>query len=150
MHGQPTFAPFIGCHLLDVEIEECSSQDVHLIAEWHQNWRFANATVGITPYKAGPTWIDDFMQSYSLARLIMVNGRFYSPLRQKQAPSSSDFTHPIVPKDLYYQFLGRGSRQSILGVNLDSMFQHYERAVTAAKGWDGRSPQAAVPPMASP
>jgi hypothetical protein len=138
--------PFSGCHLLEVEIEECSSQDVHLVAEWHQNWRFASAAVEITPYKAATTWLDDFRQSPSLARLIMVDGKFYSPMRQKEAPSSSDFTHPIVAKDLHYQMLGRGSRQTILGKNLDHMFADYSRAVSAAKGWTGFGVQAVLPP----
>lgn len=100
--------PFNGCHLLEVEIEECSSQDVHLIAEWHQNWRSASAAVEIVPYKASKTWLDDCGQSPSLARLIVVDGKFYSPMRQKEMPSSRDFTHPIVAKDLYLPDAGSG------------------------------------------
>lgn len=138
--------PFSGCHLLEVEIEECSSQDVHLIAEWHQNWRSASAAVEIVPYKAATTWLEDFRQSPSLARLIMVDGKFYSPMRQKEMPSSRDFTHPIVAKDIYYQMLGRGSRQTILGENLDHMFDGYERGVRVAKGWNGYAVQAVLPP----
>jgi hypothetical protein len=138
--------PFNGCHLLEVNIEECSSQDVHLIAEWHQNWNFARAAVEVAPYKAAKTWIDDFKQSASLARLIMVDGKFYSPLRQKGTPSSRDFTHPIVVKDLYHHMLGRGSRQTILGNNLEHLFEDYGRAVSAAKGWNGYAAQAVLPP----
>lgn len=138
--------PFNGCHLLEVDIGECSSQDVHLIAEWHQNWCFASAPVEVVSYKAASTWIDDFKQSPSLARLIMVDGKFYSPMRQKEMPASRDFTHPIVAKDLYHQMLGRGSRQTLLGNHVDHMFADYSRAVSVAKGWNGYQAQAVLPP----
>jgi hypothetical protein len=142
----PDIRPFSGCHLLDVEIDECSSQDVHLIAEWHQGWRFGNAAVNAVPYKASKSWLEDFRVSPSLARLIMVDGKFYSPLRQKETLSSQDYTHPIVPKDLHYQFLGRGTRQSFLGESLEHIFEDYERAVRSARGWDGYKAHAVLPP----
>ena len=138
--------PFNGCHLLEVDIAECSSQDVHLLAEWHQNWNYARAEVEVAPYKASKTWVDDFKQSPSLARLIMVDSKFYSPLRQKELPSSREFTLPIAAEDLHQQMLGRGSRQSILGNNLDHMFDDYGRSVTASKGWNGYRSEAIVPP----
>ncbi len=142
----PDLRPFNGCHLLEVDIEECSSQDVHLLAEWHQNWNHARAPVEVVSYKAAKTWIDDFKKSPSLARLIMVNGKFYSPLRQKELPSSREFTLPITASDLYQQMLGRGARQSMLGNNLDHMFDDYGRAVSASKGWNGFQAQAIQPP----
>lgn len=42
--------------------------------------------------------------------------------------------------------LGRGSRQTILGENLDRMFDGYSGAVIAAKGWNGYAVQAVLPP----
>lgn len=69
----------LACTSHTFEVDDHSSLDVHLVAEWQQAWNGA-LVEGWTP-KASRNWLDDFKNDSALSRLIMIDGSFYSPLK---------------------------------------------------------------------
>jgi hypothetical protein len=72
----------MACAVEEFDIPSYSSQDVHLVAEWHQVWR-SEARLSGKGTLLAPTddWAKDLEADRHVARLVLIDGKFHAPLR---------------------------------------------------------------------
>ena len=71
----------LGCLENSFELRFEPAADVHVIAEWQQQWDGPNRDAW-RPETSG-NWLADFQADVNLSRIIMIDGTFYSPLKVK-------------------------------------------------------------------
>lgn len=117
----------MACSVEEFEIPSFSSADVHLVAEWRQSWRRdgrVRKDGDILP--SSGDWAADFRTNASLARLALIDGKFYSPLRYTAALTA----RPLLIEDLADVFAKDPKTHTVMGDCLHPLFYgKYRRAL---------------------
>jgi hypothetical protein len=93
--------PIYAWQPVEIEVPDYSSDDIHLVAEWRQE--FGKLALGAPSKRSAARWDQALDEDPNLVRLVLIDGRFHVPLRslhRNENPTlsvvrASDFNHGL-------------------------------------------------------